>query len=60
MLRFSTANGADNYTLARNYTMTRKKLFTEPQLQEELSLAAGTLGAPPLVSGRRNNPKFED
>ena len=57
MLRFSTANGADNYTLARNYTMTRKKLFTEPQLQEELSLAAGTLQA---VSGRQNNPKFED
>ena len=29
--------------------MTQKKPFTEPQLQEELSLAAGTLV--PLCSG---------
>ena len=31
--------------------MMTKKPFIEPQLQEELSLAAGTLGAK-LVSGR--------
>ena len=39
--------------------MTTKKPFIEPQLQEELSLAAGTLGDI-LVSGGQVNPIFED
>ena len=58
MLRVSTANGSDNYTLTRNHTMTTKKPFTEPKLQEELSLAAGTLQTN-LVSGSQDNPPFE-
>ena len=32
--------------------MTTKKPFTEPQLHEELSLAAGTLGDICSISGR--------
>ncbi len=31
--------------------MSQKKVFVEPQLQEELSLASGTL-TPPLTSGQ--------
>ena len=31
--------------------MTTRKPFTEPQLHEELSLAAGTLGVTTIVSG---------